>query len=475
MILKRTSGICIPRELENEIFYTNIKDNLTRRFRDYGTSTISLHNFYVEDHKILKIPRFFPIWDYVSCKIENKFGSGEDIKINHNITLRDELQKNIVSYLLENNRGIIQASPGSGKTVTGVCSVAERKKKTFILVHRDSLADQWKGPGTPDKPQGFLAFTDLKEAEVVRMTSSNFEDALKKPIIIGTDQTFISLLKRHRARFLIALNQANIGILIADEVHTTVGAPTFAECSIHIPSPVAFGLSATPYRYDGNGDIIEYHLGEVFEPEGEASVMDARVTVMLFDYGISTSKSRTYVYWGGYFQRARYLNLLKKSEMLMNISKSLLTKFINDNRKIIYVSERIKHIEELFKWTPTQDKSKFISSEKIHVLEKQVTYSTPGKIRDGVDIPKKDCLIMTSPISNIEQMAGRIIRISENKEEPIIIDMVDVGEKEMSKTLFSRVAYYEKKKWKVKYVLLNKDGGIREISKDNVMEIIRGE
>ena len=474
MILKRTSGICIPRELENEIFYKNIKDNLTRRFKDYNTSTFTLHNFFVEDSKILKIPRFFPIWDYVSCKIENKFNSGEDIKINHNITLRDELQKNIVSYLLENNRGIIQASPGSGKTVTGVFAVAERKKKTFILVHRDSLADQWKGPGL-DKPQGFLAFTDLNESDVVRLTSANFEDALKKPIIICTDQTFISLLRRHRARFLIALNQANIGIFIADEVHTTVGAPTFAECSIHIPTPISFGFSATPYRYDGNSDVIEYHLGEVFEPEGEASVMDARVTIMLLDYGISSSKSRAYVYWGGRFQRARYLNLMKKSEMLMKTSKALLSKFICDNRKIIYVSERIKHIEELFKWAPTSDKSKFIGSEKINVLDKQLTYATPAKIRDGVDIPKKDCLIMSSPISNIEQMAGRIIRISDNKEEPIIIDMVDIGEKEMSKTLFSRVSYYEKKKWKIKYILLNKDGGTREISKDNAIEIIRGE
>ena len=155
MILKRTSGICIPRELENETFYKYIKENLTRRFRNYGDSSFTYHNFFVEDDKILKIPRFFPIWDYTSCKIENMFGPGEDIKINHNIKLRDELQKNIVSYLMENNRGIIQASPGSGKTVTGVCCVAERKKKTFILVHRDSLADQWKGPGTPDKPQGF--------------------------------------------------------------------------------------------------------------------------------------------------------------------------------------------------------------------------------------------------------------------------------------------------------------------------------
>ena len=262
----------------------------------------------------------------------------------------------------------------------------------------------------------------MKDNEVVRLTSTNFEDALTKPVIICTDQTFISLLKRHRARFLISLNKANIGIFIADEVHTTVGAPTFAECSIHIPSPISFGFSATPYRYDGNGDVIEYHLGEVFEPEGTATVMDARVTVMLFDYGI-TKKSFFYVYWAGRFQRARYFNLLRKSEMLTVVSKSLLTKFLKDDRDIVYVTERLNHIDMLHKWAPTDNKTTFISGDKIDVLDCQLVFSTPGKMRDGVDIPQKDCLIMSTPISNIEQMCGRIVRISRNKEEPIIIDM----------------------------------------------------
>jgi hypothetical protein len=126
----------------------------------------------------------------------------------------------------------------------------------------------------------------------------------------------------------------------------------------------------------------------------------------------------------------------------------------------------------LHKWAPTDNKTTFISGDKIDVLDCQLVFSTPGKMRDGVDIPQKDCLIMSTPISNIEQMCGRIVRISRNKEEPIIIDMVDIGEKEIYKTLFSRVKYYEKKKWKVKYVLLTSDGTFREISKDNAMEII---
>ena len=126
----------------------------------------------------------------------------------------------------------------------------------------------------------------------------------------------------------------------------------------------------------------------------------------------------------------------------------------------------------LYKWAPTNNKTTFVSGDKINVLDNQLVFSTPGKMRDGVDVPKKDCLILSTPISNIEQMCGRIVRISKNKEEPIIIDLVDIGEPEISKTLYSRIQYYKKKKWKVKYILLKTDGNFREIDENLVKELI---
>ena len=64
--------------------------------------------------------------------------------------------------------------------------------------------------------------------------------------------------------------------------------------------------------------------------------------------------------------------------------------------------------------------------------------------------------------------------IPKDKKEPIVIDMVDIGEEQISQSLFSRLSYYEKKKWKIKYVYLTKDE-IKEISKDFVYEVIKGE
>ena len=470
---KITSGLCIPKEYNTEQFYHKVKEHLVRKVKHYQDSTYDFYMFYIEGDKILKVPRFFPIQQYVSCNVLNNISPGQDISINHHVQLRDDLQKDIVNYMLTNDKGVIQAPPGSGKTVLSIYAVAERKKKTFIIVHRDSLVEQWIGPGTPEKPQGFLTFTDIKEDEICRLTSENYVDALKKSIIITTDQTFLSLLKRQREDFLIELNKSNIGVFIADEVHTTVGAPTFAECSIHIPSKVVFGLSATPYRYDGNSDIIQYHLGDVYTPQGQATIMGARVNVLLIDSGLK--KSRGYIYWGGFFQRSRYLNLLKKSTVFCEVCKSLLLKMIGDSRKVLFVSERLKMIDQIFDWLSISDKSKFTGSAGNDVLEHQVVFATPGKVRDGVDIPTKDCLIMTSPISNIEQITGRINRVSKDKKEPIIIDILDLAYDDISRTFFKRRDFYLGKGWDVRYLRVMSTGEKIEMGEYDAMKLISGD
>ena len=474
--LARTSGLCIPRDYENQSFYDEIKVDLTRHSKEYQKSTYITNHYFLEGTKVLKIPRFYPIHTYLAdFEIINKLNTGQDIQINHNITLRDDVQRNVVQYMLANKNGIIQANPGSGKTVVSVYTVATLKKKTFVLVHRDSLADQWRGPGTPSKPQGFLAFSDINDSQIGRLTSSNFKDVLaNKSIIICTDQMFISLLNRNRQDFLVELNNSNIGIFLGDEVHTTVGAPTFAECSIHIPSPIVFGLSATPYRWDGNSDIIEYHLGKVFVPEGKSSTMDARVTVLLFNYGF-LPKSYKYIFWGGFFQRSRYLNLLKNSNIFMNISLSLINKFTNDNRKILFVGERIKLLELIMKHCKSQNKGMFIAGSDPLEIDKDLTCTTPQKSRDGVDYVSKDVLIMSSPIGNIDQMSGRALRPAPGKNQPILIDMVDIGIKDIRETFYTRLDFYKSKNWQIQFIFITNDGKKNIIDEQQALEIIRGE
>ena len=123
---------------------------------------------------------------------------------------------------------------------------------------------------------------------------------------------------------------------------------------------------------------------------------------------------------------------------------------------------------------PSTSKSKFCGTAKLDTLDYKHTFATPGKCRDGVDAPWKDTVIMTSPISNIEQLTGRVTRSYENKNTPVIIDMVDYGCRDISRTFHTRKEFYGKKNWKVQYVLyLN--GKLKQIDEDIALSIIKGE
>ena len=466
-IIKR-SGLLIPTEYKNTNSYIKIKSHLRRVSRAYGNSTITINLFYLESDKFLVVPRNFPIYNFISpdeIEIQDSRHSGSLIDIDHNITPRGNVQQVAIEYLMSHEDGILQLAPGVGKTVITIYMIAERKLKSLILVHRDSLADQWR--------DRFLSFTNLTDDSISRLTSQTFKEDLTKPIIVSTTQTFLSLLKRNRKEFLININEANIGIFVADEVHTSVGAPTFSECSIHIPSKYTYGLSATPYRYDGNADIIEYHLGDVFADDDAQGTMDAKVTVFLLDYQIDTPFRTKYIWFAGEFQRSRYLNLLKKSTPFRDVLRGLLRRLQVD-REFICIVERINLIDELYDQLNSDSKSKFCGSAKLDTLNSKHTFATPGKCRDGIDAPWKDAIIMTSPISNIEQLAGRVTRINENKQPPIIIDMVDYGCRDISRTFFKRRDYYLKKGWSIQYVLCL-DKKVKSLDEDVALSIIKGE
>jgi superfamily II DNA or RNA helicase len=463
-VLKR-SGLLIPKKYANSQVYVKIKEHLERRTREYNSSAFTINKFYLESEKYLLIPRYFPLQKFViNPKIHDHTHEGDIIRIQHNIKPRSETQEKAIDYYLKHENGIIQLSPGVGKTVITIYMIAERKRKSFILVHRDSLADQWR--------DRFLQFTNLQKDDIARLKSATLEEDLKKPIIITTNQTVTSLLKRSRKKFLMGLNDANIGIFVADEVHTSVGAPTFSECSIHIPARYTYGLSATPYRYDGNGDIIEYHLGPVFSDDNDSDTMNAKITVMLVDYEIDTPKRGVYIRWGGSFQRSRYLNLMKKSKPFRTVLRGLLNK-LKKERNLLCIAERIKLIDEVYNELSHPSKSKFTASAKMDMLDYEVTFATPGKCRDGVDAPWKDCVIMTSPITNIEQLTGRVVRSKKGKKTPAIIDMVDYGCKDISQSFFKRKNFYEKKGWSIQYSIF-KNGKLRMINEEIAMTILRG-
>ena len=81
---------------------------------------------------------------------------------------------------------------------------------------------------------------------------------------------------------------------------------------------------------------------------------------------------------------------------------------------------------------------------------------------------------MTSPISNIEQLAGRVVREIPGKKNPIIIDMVDYGSFNISRTLHTRLKFYDRKEWPVQFIIIQNEL-MKKIDRDQVLQILKGD
>ena len=81
---------------------------------------------------------------------------------------------------------------------------------------------------------------------------------------------------------------------------------------------------------------------------------------------------------------------------------------------------------------------------------------------------------MPNPIGNIEQLGGRILRIKDGKKHPIIVDIIDFGEKNMSRSFNPRLNFYKKKNWEVKFIFAD-EKGMRNISEEEAQDILFSE
>lgn len=453
LVIERTSALKIPKCKQTNIYLDSIKKYLTRSFQDYTSGETFKYKYFKENESFLFVPRYFPIEHYIpGVLVKDNTCAGEKIDIEAAVTPRNELQRNAMRELVARRSGILEIDPGEGKTVLSIYTVSKLKVKTLVFMHKVDLVKQWI--------ERFQEFSNYSFEDIGFLQSHSFEECLQKPVILATVQGILAIAKKHGLRFSQALRNANIGLMISDECHTTTGAHHFSNASYLIPARRTIGLSATPDRYDRTEDIIEYHLGEIFTVSGRGTTIEPEVVVIMFDHQILVEKDDEgnvvkdrykYLHWSGRFNKARYLNILKNSQIYMSLLKYLIEKSYEEGRHILCLTERIKQIDAMAKMinVPEEDIGKFCGSAGLEQLKKRVVLATPQKARDGMDQASLDTLILCSPLSNITQSSGRIVRYHENKKRPIIYDLVDTAISDFMGAFSHRMRFYNKKEWKV--------------------------
>ena len=451
MIFDRDSCIRIPKKFEGQEWCQKLIGHLTRKTKSFADQDVTETKCYYDTNgNDIMVPRYYPIEKYGHTS-KSILPAGEDISINHNIKPRYVKQENAMDWMLNNNRGVLCMKPGDGKTVVSIYAICERGKKSIVFVHTDPLLKQWR--------DRIAEHTELIREQVGILSSATFEKDFQKPIVISTVQTYISLIKTKGPNAIQAIKDANFGIAIWDECHTSVSAEQFSKSSLDTYARTTYGLSATPERLDGNTDIIKYHLMNVHTPQGVSEIMECRVIMFHFNFGLLPKyKYRIYQLYldddnsnKGMFNKAVYLSLMIKSQELLKRSKQIVKQLLEKDRNGILFSERVNLIEECAKVCLPKQFGQFTGNtkEREKILAKQIIGATYQKGRDGLDVPRLDTILFLTPPANLEQAVGRIQRTEDGKSEPVVIDLVDIGCEDMKNRAAYRKNFYTKKGWTV--------------------------
>jgi superfamily II DNA or RNA helicase len=224
------------------------------------------------------------------------------------------------------------------------------------------------------------------------------------------------------------------GFAIFDECHH-LGAQHFSKTLNKIQLKHMLGLSATPKREDGLTKVFFWFLGQPVywektrEPDPTVEVKS--VLVNTDDETYNTTPTN----WRGEVVMAQLLgNILGCEERTKEIVRWILRLAEEPARKILVLSERIGHLQEIESLVKPSGltMSYYIGGMKEAVREagaanSRILLASYAMASEAMNIKSLNAVILASPRKSVEQSTGRILRVrqSERVVVPVIIDIVD--------------------------------------------------
>ena len=338
--------------------------------------------------------------------------------------LRD-YQEQAVKDALAMERGVIDSSTGSGKTVIAFRIAFELKAKTLFVVNtREAMIDTLKRaeecfPGST-KNGTIAEFSGRSKGE------GSF-------ITIATMGALIAEFKRFQDNGVKPIYETGYGLLLADEVHHA-GAETWSNVLLGTNAYYRFGLTGTPFRTDNAKKLLWATTGRIITSikakhlQGQGHLAECDITFVEVDHPreLDTPLRFAEAYEAG-IVRNNYRNHLVCEIVKHHIGDS----------KIIIV-DKIAHGEALLELVQKIDKDAvFIQSgTKKRDLYKEEFASGKRKTviatkiyNESVDVPIAKVLINAAGgQSDIQQSQrlGRILRKHQGKDKSYYYDFLDL-------------------------------------------------
>lgn len=348
-------------------------------------------------------------------------------------------QEAATAELTNHDDGVLVAPSGSGKTVVGISMVAARGTNTLVVVHRGPLLEQWRV-----QLANFLAADPAKIGQIGggKDKRSGFVDVamLQSLVRKGSVKDFV----------------ADYGHVIVDECHH-LPAVTFEHVLRRVKARYVLGLTATPYRRDGQQPIILMQCGPVRhvisqKDRGDQASLRHLLLVRETGFELPAGEHEPSIH--------DIYAALADDEARNQLILDDLLQAIEEGRSPILLTERRAHLEFFAKRLDGAVPNVVVlrggmgSRQRRELAEQmsgisdganRVLLATGRYIGEGFDDARLDTLFLAMPVSwkgTLVQYAGRLHRLHSGKAEVRIYDYVDRGNPTLLRMFNKRLRGY---------------------------------
>ena len=356
-------------------------------------------------------------------EITSDFPTKHDVDYSADVPLYD-YQEIAVKEMLRVGYGVLESKAGSGKTQMGIAMISQIKGRALWLTHTKDL------------------LTQSKERATEYMDSSLFGEITAGKVNVGKGITFATV------QTLVKVDPTYyrdlFDVVIVDECHRVAGSPTkitqFGKVLNNLNCKHKFGLSATVHRADGLIKTMFAYLGRVTYTVPDEDVADRVMPVNVIARKTGTTLSLECLDTDGTILYQNLISYLTKSVRRNMLIANDLALHSHDYNLIL--SDRLTHLEELMSYLPSDMcvmidggmTSKKAKAEREQALQdmrdgkKHYLFATYKLAKEGLDIPRLNCLYLTTPQKDyavVTQSVGRVARVFEGKSMAICYDYVD--------------------------------------------------
>lgn len=358
----------------------------------------------------------------------------------------------VTSLLHKGGSFVFEAPTGFGKTWCAADTIAKVGKKTIIVVTKEDILDQW-----------VVAFEKVLGLQVGKGKGIGFikgdkVDTVNQGVVIAMVHSIAKEARYPEHIF------RDFGLAVFDECHR-IGADFFSQSCFRLPALLRLGISATPNRKDGREEVIEAHIGPTLVRTTMAP-MKPRVIMQDSPWSIPLKRKvdkegRLEVDKNGKIKMVQMphtagrcghvVRLLSNHHGRNKMIANFVAQSYKAGRKILVQSDLLDHLDTLksliaSSGVPVPKITFYVgglsSAQRDKAKEGSVILATFKMTSEATDIPELDTLVMASPRSDVIQIVGRILRLLDDKKEPVVFDIVDATSSVFSGYADSRESWY---------------------------------